>query len=92
MHPEVSFRTMRQAPIEWSKKTWNGVHLRARLLAEAGIVLAEALDEAAIVPVDDVLDAAAAAWTARRAARGEARSLPERPEMDRPGRLMAIWV
>jgi hypothetical protein len=29
------------------------------------------------VPVADVLDAGAAAWSARRYARGEARSLPE---------------
>jgi predicted RNase H-like nuclease len=43
-----------------------------------------------MAPADDVLDAAAAAWTARRKAVGEARSLPDPPELIR-GRPVAIW-
>ncbi|MGH9461043.1 MAG: DUF429 domain-containing protein [Vicinamibacteria bacterium] len=40
---------------------------------------------------DDVLDAAAASWSAARIARGEAASLPAPPERDANGYPMAIW-
>lgn len=75
IHPEVSFRAMAGKPLMYSKKTWNGVSLRRSLLAQQGIVLPDDLGEAGVAPVDDVLDAAAAAWSARRIARGEASSL-----------------
>ncbi|MEZ5206690.1 MAG: DUF429 domain-containing protein [Acidimicrobiales bacterium] len=39
VHPEVSFRQLHGAPVPWSKKSWNGLHLRHRLLADAGIVI-----------------------------------------------------
>jgi predicted RNase H-like nuclease len=42
------------------------------------------------VPLDDVLDAAAAAWSADRLARGEAEPLPDPPAMV-DGREVAIW-
>jgi predicted RNase H-like nuclease len=38
-----------------------------------------------------VLDAAAAAWTARRVAAGEAASIPDPPEII-DGRAVAIWA
>lgn len=40
------------------------------------IEIPELLDEAGVVPVADVLDAAAAAWSAQRYAEGEACPLP----------------
>ena len=42
--------------------------------------------------VDDMLDAAVAAWSAARIVRGEARSLPDPPEVDLSGRRVAIWA
>ena len=41
--------------------------------------------------VDDVLDAAACAWTAARYERGLARSPPDLPEVGDDGRAVAIW-
>ncbi len=90
VHPEVSFRQMAGAPIAWSKKSWNGLLLRRRLLAGAGIRLADELPELTGVVADDVVDAAAAAWSAHRRALGAARSLPDPPEQA-GGRSVAIW-
>jgi predicted RNase H-like nuclease len=42
------------------------------------------------VPLDDVLDAAAVAWTANRIAVGIASTLPDPPEQV-GGRRVAIW-
>lgn len=80
VHPEVSFCALKGAYLEEPKTTWNGFMERRRLLASAGIVVPEELDRA--IPLVDVLDAAVAAWSARRCARGEAESLGEPP---------AIW-
>jgi predicted RNase H-like nuclease len=77
VHPEVSFRAMSGGHLAHAKSTWNGQALRRRILAEHGIELPELLGEAGDVPVADVLDAAAVAWSARRYARGEASSLDE---------------
>ena len=40
---------------------------------------------------DDVLDAAAVAWTAGRVVNGDAFSLPDPPELDPEGRPVAVW-
>jgi predicted RNase H-like nuclease len=91
VHPEVSFRAMAGEHLRYSKRTWNGLVERRRLLAEQGLMVPGAdLGEAGRAGPDDVLDAAAAAWSAHRKAAGEARSLPESPEMI-DGRLVAIW-
>ncbi|NKZ01330.1 DUF429 domain-containing protein [Nocardiopsis alborubida] len=91
VHPELSFRTMAGRPLAFSKKTWNGQRLRDRLLAEAGIRLPEDLGPGGKVAVDDVLDAAVAAWTAYRIATGQAVSCPDPPERDEQGEPIAIW-
>lgn len=90
VHPEVSFRHLNGAPLAHSKKTWNGQMLRTELLASVGVVLPADLGVAGTVPVDDVLDAAVAAWSADRIAKGVAVSLPDPPEMIR-GIPAAIW-
>ena len=92
VHPEVSFRHVAGHPVPHSKKTWAGVMFRRHLLAGAGLVLPEDLGTlGARAGVDDVLDAAVAAWSARRYARGEAVSFPDPPEtLD--GRQVAIWA
>lgn len=88
VHPEVSFHALAGSEVEWSKKTWAGQAERRQLLEEAGIELPVDLGRASDVPADDVLDAAAAAWTADRYARGKAESLPPGA---RPRACMVIW-
>lgn len=84
IHPEVSFRALAGAPLP-SKHSAEGLVERRRLLREAGLdVPAGVLG----VPEVDLLDAAVAAWSAARYARGEAIAFP-------PGhteRLGAIWA
>jgi predicted RNase H-like nuclease len=89
VHPEVSFAALAGSHLRFPKRSWNGQHERRRLLADAGLVLPERLD-AGHAPVDDVLDAAAAAWSAGRKAAGRAKTLPEDPP-SQDGRIVAIW-
>ncbi len=91
VHPEVSFRAIKGAPLSDPKRSWNGQMERRTLLRGVGVDLADRLDEAGHVPVDDVLDAAAVAWSAARIARGDAVPLPDPPERDDRGRPAAIW-
>lgn len=93
VHPEVVFAELAGVPLAASKKTWAGQQQRRSLLARAGVRLPDDLGPAgAFAAPDDVLDAAAVAWTARRIASGQARSVPDPPELDHLGRPMAIWV
>ena len=91
VHPEVSFRTMAGRPLDHYKKTPAGRTERQALLATAGIELPPSLDAELRVPVEDLLDASATAWTATRYAGGKARSLPDPPETRADGGPMAIW-
>jgi predicted RNase H-like nuclease len=92
VHPEVSFAAMNDGrPVAWSKKSWNGQALRRRLLREEGITVPEDLGAAGRVPPDDVLDAAAAAWSAHRIALHTAETLPDPPEATSTGLPVAIW-
>jgi predicted RNase H-like nuclease len=77
IHPEVCFRAMKGEPLDYSKHSWNGQAERRQLIAGAGIGLPDHVSEAGQVPPDDILDAAAAAWTAWRLAQGTAKVLPE---------------
>jgi predicted RNase H-like nuclease len=92
VHPEVSFSVMVGRPMSSPKKSWNGTQERVAALEAAGIRLPADLGRAgATAGVDDILDAAAAAWSARRIARGDARCFPDPPE-DVAGRAVAIWA
>ena len=95
VHPEVSFAVLLGAPAQTSKKTWAGMVERRGALEAAGVSLdcigAETL-AAARASVDDILDAAVAAWSGARIAGGEARSFPDPPQVDASGRRMAIWA
>lgn len=91
IHPEVSFQAMKGAPLSHGKKSWNGFAERRRLLNAAGIELPHDPLELADASVDDVLDAAAAAWSARRICLGQAKTLPEHEVVDERGRRIAIW-
>jgi predicted RNase H-like nuclease len=93
VHPELSFAALNGgAVVGPSKKTWNGQMIRRALLARAGIRLPDDLGAAGVVPADDLLDAAAVAWTAARIARGQAVSFPDPPQPDDAGHPIAIWT
>jgi predicted RNase H-like nuclease len=87
----VSFRELAGAPLAYAKTTWNGLAARRTLLARAGIGLPDDLAAAGRAAPDDVLDAAAVAWSAHRIATGDARTLPDPPQRDDHGRAVAIW-
>jgi predicted RNase H-like nuclease len=83
VHPEMSFAAMAGAPLDERKKTWAGAERRRELLAGQGITLSGSLGlDKVDAGVDDVLDAAAAAWTARRYLLGTAVRLPVLPETE----------
>jgi len=79
--------------IEHYKKTLSGAMLRWQLLAGEGIELPGSLEAKAFrgVDLDDIHDAAAMAWTARRVTRGEALSIAAEPEVFSDGWQSAIW-
>ncbi len=99
-HPELSFASIAAGGalpttgLPYPKKTWNGQHLRRRLLEGAGIQLPDHLDGSpGLVAADDLLDAAAAAWTALRFASGSAHAIGELVVGCRPNRHAGrIWV
>lgn len=65
-HPEVSFVEMNDGnALGAGKKTWDGQQIRRELLRNNGIDT-QSLTGADGAGADDVLDAAACAWTARR--------------------------
>jgi predicted RNase H-like nuclease len=93
VHPELSFAVLAGAPLHDPKSTWAGAKVREGLLADAGISLPADLGVAGHnAAVDDVLDAAIAAWSARRYANGEATSVPNPPEILADGYPCAIWA
>jgi predicted RNase H-like nuclease len=92
-HPELSFAAMAGAPLRDSKSTWAGAIRRRQLLTAQGIDPDGDLGLSGLrVGVDDVLDAAAVAWTARRVADGGARRLPAETERFSDGVDCAIWT
>jgi predicted RNase H-like nuclease len=93
VHPEVSFTVLAGHPPEQPKKTWAGAVQRRGLLAAAGVEVPDDLGEAGrVAAVDDILDAAVAAWSARRWAAGAATSFPDPPERFGDGYICAIWA
>lgn len=93
VHPEVSFATMANRPLSHPKSTWAGSEERRALLRAAGIVVPAELGVAGeMAGADDVLDAAAALWTALRYASGASVSYPTTPESYGDGHDAAIWA
>jgi len=94
VHPELSFAAMAGAPLTDSKTTWAGMQRRRLLLAAEGMNVDD-LDLTGVASrrsgIDDMLDAAAVAWTARRVALGNAISRPDPPERLDDGWPAAIW-
>jgi predicted RNase H-like nuclease len=90
VHPEVSFATMTGGPLP-GKRTPQGQQARLDALAAAGIARPSVLKGTGYAP-DDVLDACAVAWSAHRRATGDARWLPDPPEVFSDGIRAAIVV
>jgi predicted RNase H-like nuclease len=92
VHPEVSFRAMNgEADLRHRKKTPWGFAERKNLLERNGVWLPETAFHMKRVGPDDVLDAGAAAWSARRIASGMGQTVPAEPGTDDQGRPIAIW-
>ena len=79
VHPEVGFRALRGEPLRYSKHTWSGIAERRTLLAATGILLPDDLPGGGHAAPDDVVDAAVAAWSAMRVAKGRSSTLPAEP-------------
>ncbi len=101
-HPEGAFWAMNGCrPLTEPKKVKSqpypaGLALRRGLLTDAGFApgfLAARLFKASAAGEDDLLDACACAWTARRVLRGEAVRFPQdAPPIDPHGLRMEIWA
>ncbi len=86
--PELSFRAMDgDRPLTHAKKSWTGLRHRLDLLEAVGIDLPADVGPAGSVAADDLIDAAALAWSGRRIATDTAECLPPDPEPDEP----TIW-
>ena len=81
VHPEASFRELLGRTLS-AKRTASGASERRLALAGAGIAFPDLP-----YPLEDVLDAAVAAWSAMRYAGGNALPLPE----GHSARIGAIW-
>lgn len=94
VHPEVCFYFMAgRRPMQFAKRRRAGREERRSLLvAEFGDVVDSALGDLRSLgcAADDLLDAFAALWTARRIAKGTAIKLPALPPRDRFGLSMEM--
>lgn len=95
VHPEVSFWALNgERPMTHAKKRPEGfAERRAALLAAFDIDIPDRAVARTLAPPaapDDLLDAMAAAWTARRWAEGRASTLPATPARDDRGLRMEI--
>jgi predicted RNase H-like nuclease len=87
VHPELAFAAMAGAPLTASKHTEAGLVARRSLLARQGIALPPTVARAGI---DDLLDAAAVAWSAARIAAGRAVTLTDPTQRADDGAEIAI--
>ena len=94
VHPEVCFSILAGRPMEYRKKRKQGQEERVRLLETvfgAACLHAALSDRRALgCPLDDLLDAFVACWTAERIYRGREVTLPAAPPRDSAGLRMEI--
>jgi predicted RNase H-like nuclease len=98
VHPELAFWAMNGASLPLPKKVKGqphgpGLALRKELLAKAGFpmgTLPPAAYRTAEVGADDLLDACACAWSAKRIAEGRNLRFPADPPRDQRGLRMEI--
>lgn len=93
-HPETCFAEMNGgSALADPKRTWAGLRQRLALLDEVGISIPDDLGAVgSVAAIDDIVDAAAVAWTARRLAAGQAVPRPAPPEIFSDGFPAAIWA
>ncbi|WP_151083494.1 DUF429 domain-containing protein [Nocardioides cynanchi] len=91
VHPEVSFAAMDPACVVLSKRTSAGHQARLDALRGAGVTCPPYVAKQGY-GADDLADACAVAWSARRVATNLADSLPDPPETLADGIPAAIWV
>lgn len=99
VHPELCFWAMNDKRLlRYPKRSPAGFIERLTLLSSGFIGCKSLLDlfkriDSAKVAVDDILDACAAAWTARRIAEGKADCIPPKPGVapDVRGLRMEMW-
>ena len=95
IHPELCFSGMNNGhAMSLRKSTQEGIAARMGLLVQNGFgaFLSQALRSR--IPgagKDDILDACAACWTARRIALGVATHIPASPPLDSRGLRMEMW-
>jgi predicted RNase H-like nuclease len=88
VHPELSFAALNgDHPVLAPKRSALGSMQRRTLLRSAAVTVPERPAGAAL---DDVLDACALAWSARRITHGTARRVPHRPARDAHGLRMEL--
>ncbi len=96
VHPEISFHQLAGGKaMRHPKSEKAGLDERRRILQRALGTRIDLEQLRAVSPrpaKDDVLDAIAAAWTAKRKAEGLAIGIPEKPPRDRTGLRMEIWA
>jgi predicted RNase H-like nuclease len=93
VHPELTFSEMRGGtPMTHAKKTSEGREERVSALAAVGMPPpSTSVPNASGAAPNDVLDALAVCWTARRIHLKEAVRVPDRPPVDGRGLRMEIW-
>jgi predicted RNase H-like nuclease len=87
VHPELAFAALSGTPLQESKHTPAGLAARRQLLAQAGLTLPARIVGAA---ENDLLDAAAVAWSARRIAVAQAVTLTDPAQRADDGTEIAI--
>jgi predicted RNase H-like nuclease len=88
VHPELSFAAMNDGqPVLEPKRSVVGGQLRRALLAHVGVAVPPRPRGAAL---DDLLDACALSWSARRITDGTARRIPDAPACDERGLRMEL--
>jgi len=94
-HPELCFHALnRGATLSQAKRTPEGRAERLKLLVQHGFapliahLFGSRVEGAA---PDDVLDACATCWSARRIAEGRADRIPQEPHRDACGLRMEMW-
>jgi predicted RNase H-like nuclease len=94
VHPEVCFSELVGHPMTHRKASSQGRTERRRALSPCfpDLRAIEHAGRAQGLPIEDILDAAVACWSARRLAVGKGRSLPSAVPFDSTGLPMAIWV
>jgi predicted RNase H-like nuclease len=94
VHPEVCFCELAGEPMKHHKASVPGREQRRRVLSrsfpELHVIEKSGRDQG--VPVEDILDATVACWSALRLVGGKGRSLPPAVPFDTTGLPMAIWV